>query len=390
MSIATAATEPPLRLPSRLRGWIPSWLRISQEQVIGAALLGVVAITPAVIQKALAPFSIHWPELIQICVNSEIWSFSLLLCIVLADECVDRGARASISYGIAIVLAAVVGMLIGLAHSHFVWDAILNPPAVLKAKTEINPWVVYTHHVYIVIETVLIGSLATYLYVDRREARKMAQRLHEAGLRRADQAKAMLESQLQAMQARVEPQFLFNTLAQVGQLYEFDPSLGERMLDDLISYLRAAMPKMRDTSSTLAQEIELARAYLEIVKLRASGQLTFVIESSDAIGDARFPPMMLLPLIEHAIGDGFARAHGGAVLRIRSEMQDGRLRVVVCDARAATFAADAVRDRTVSIRERLAALYGHTARFELRHFETGMVEAIVEIPYERLDSTTEP
>jgi hypothetical protein len=388
MSTASAATMPPLRLPTRLRGWIAPWRRISQEQAIGAALLGIVAITPVVIQIANAPFSIPWLELIRICVNSEIWSFSLLLCVVLADERVDRGARALSAYGIAIVLAAVVGMLIGIAQSHFVWDAIVNPPAILKIKTEINPWVVYTHHVYIVIETVLIGSLATYLYVDRREARKMAQRLHEAGLRRADQAKSMLESQLQAMQARVEPQFLFNTLAQVKQLYDLDPLLGERMLDDLIAYLRAAMPKMRDTSSTLAQEIELARAYLEIVKLRTGSHLTFLIESSDAIGDARFPPMLLLPLIEHAIGQRFASGQGDEALRIRSEMRDGRLRVAVCDGRTGC-AADAVRDRTVSIRERLTALYGDTARFELRHIDTGITEAIVEIPYERIEATAE-
>ena len=80
------------------------------------------------------------------------------------------------------------------------------------------------------------------------------------------------------MQARVEPQFLFNTLAQVERLYEPMPTLAGRMLDDLIAYLRAAMPAMRGTSSTVAQEIELARAYLDIVRMRLGDRLRVSID----------------------------------------------------------------------------------------------------------------
>ena len=108
----------------------------------------------------------------------------------------------------------------------------------------------------------ILGGAATFVYTDRRRALAARARMHAAELERARAAKRTLESRLQAMQARVEPQFLFNTLAQVRDLYRADAALGERMLDELIAYLRAAMPKMRDTSSTVGQEIELVRAYL--------------------------------------------------------------------------------------------------------------------------------
>jgi len=350
--------------------------------VIGAALLGVAAIAPTVIQLAIGHFGFQWLELVRICINIETWSFSLLLCVVLADEQVDRNANPFVAYGSAVVLAAVLGTLMGLAQSHFVWDAILNPPALLKAKTEINPWVVYTHHFYIVIETVLIGSLATYLYVDRREARKMAQRLHEAGLRRGDQAKSMLESQLQAMQARVEPQFLFNTLAQVGGLYEQDPKLAERMLGDLIAYLHAAMPHMRDTSSTLAQEIDLARAYLDIVKVRLGDRLAFDIELPEGAADTRMPPMMLLPLIDHAVVHGLAnKPQKSASMHIACAIADGRLRLTIADS-GAGFLPDAGGDGITTIRERLAALYGSDASLVLRRCGAASTEAVMKIPCE--------
>ena len=74
-----------------------------------------------------------------------------------------------------------------------------------------------------------------FFHADRRAARKTAQVLHDAELHRIRRSRLALESRLQAMQARVEPQFLFNTLAQVERLYEVDPALGARMLDDLIA-----------------------------------------------------------------------------------------------------------------------------------------------------------
>ena len=142
--------------------------------------------------------------------------------------------------------------------------------------------------------------------------------MHAAELERARTAKRTLESRLQAMQARVEPTFLFNTLSQVRDLYRADVAHGERMLDELIAYLRAAMPKMRDTSSTIGQELELVRAYLVIVRLRLGERLAFEIETPKEIGDARMPPMMLLPLVDHAIAHGLAESQATGSLYIRS------------------------------------------------------------------------
>jgi LytS/YehU family sensor histidine kinase len=183
------------------------------------------------------------------------------------------------------------------------------------------------------------------------------------------------------MQARVEPQFLFNTLARIKQLYDVDAMLGDRMLDDLIVYLRAAMPRMRDTSSTLAQEIALARAYLNIVKIRLADRLSFAIDVPDDIGDARFPPMMLLPLIDHAIVHGLSGERLEGTLRIASEMVSGRLRVAILDSTAG-FAPETGGDGITSIRERLVALYGDGASLVLRQRDHGATEAALEIPYE--------
>jgi LytS/YehU family sensor histidine kinase len=183
------------------------------------------------------------------------------------------------------------------------------------------------------------------------------------------------------MQARVEPQFLFNTLSQVERLYELDRSIGQRMLDDLIVYLRAAMPLMRSTSSTVAQELELARAYLNIVKVRLGNRLTFEINAPEGISDARLPPMMLLPLIDHAIAVGLETTRAEGRIRIAVQPAGTNLRLVVVDS-GAGFIPEAVGDGISAIRDRLAMLYGERAELVLRQRAEGSTEAVMHIPLE--------
>jgi histidine kinase len=365
-----------------------SWRRISGEQIVGAALLGLAAIATPVIQMATGPFGIRWTELARIAINGEIWSFTLLGCIVVADDRVDRGVARVRAYGTAVVAAALIGMLLGAAHTHLIWDAFRNPSEVIIAKSQVNPWVLYTQQLYLVIEAILIGSLATYLYADRRETQKMAQRLHDASLRRAAQAKAMLESELQAMQARVEPRFLFNTLAKVQELYERDATPADRMLDDLIVYLRAAMPKLRDTSSTVGEELRLARAYLDILNQRFDDRLKILIDVPEDLADMRFPPMLLLPLIDHVVGHA-QKQHMSLAVAVEQEGPVVRLRV---RHNGVVFAPECARDGIVDIRERLYALYENRGRLVLCTREDHGTEAVLEIPIEprRLHQGGEP
>ncbi len=185
------------------------------------------------------------------------------------------------------------------------------------------------------------------------------------------------------MQARVEPQFLFNTLAQVHDLYRADRALGERMLDELIAYLRAAMPKMRDTSSTVGQEIELVRAYLGIVQLRLGARLTFEIEPADPrTADTRMPPMMLLPLVDHAIAHGLAEAHAAGSIRIRSSIVEQTIRLEIADS-GIGFLPEPGGTGIDDIRERLAELYGRDASLLLQKRDGGATEAVLELPVEQ-------
>jgi hypothetical protein len=304
----------------------------------------------------------------------------MLPAFAVADRVTGKNPDRRSSYALAVVAGAAIGVPVAVSVATF----LLHPLLYDTVGGGFKPG----YALYFFLDLLLLAWAAVWVINDRRRAGRARTLMHRAELDRIDAAKRTVESELQAMQARVEPQFLFNTLAQVKRLYEDDPSRAERMLDDLIAYLRAAMPKMRDTSSTLAQETELARAYLDIVKVRLGDRLNYEIEAREATDEARMPPMMLLPLIEHAITPPPGGAETAQSLRIEISANVGRLRIAVFDDSGA-FEPDRTQGVLEELRERLAALYGPEASLVLRRNADGMTEAILDLPFESAERTQE-
>ena len=157
------------------------------------------------------------------------------------------------------------------------------------------------------------------------------------------------------------------------------------MLDELIAYLRAAMPLMRDTSSTLAQELELVRAYVAIVKVRLDERLDCEIHAPALGSEIRMPPMMLLPLVDHAIAHGIERSRASGRLRVDIETSGMHVRLSIVDS-GAGFLPDGGDAQVAEIRSRLSALYGDRATLTLRRREPATSEAVLDIPLERVEA----
>jgi hypothetical protein len=263
------------------------------------------------------------------------------------------------------------------------------PPVVLPAerKAEIRKNV--THDLYRIVAgagllvlfiPLFVVAIVSKFSIDRsRAAMRMAElKRKEAEYHRMSQQ--VTEAKLSALQAQVEPHFLYNTLASVQALTEVDPPQANAMTGHLIQYLRNALPKMRESVSTVGQEIELVRAYLNILQMRMGKRLAFTIDVPPELNEAPFPPLMLPSLVENAIKHGLEPQREGGEVHIRAEEVDGRIRMIVADTGRGFSETPGAGVGLTNIRERLAALYGDEGRLTLEANEPHGVVATLEVP----------
>jgi sensor histidine kinase YesM len=182
---------------------------------------------------------------------------------------------------------------------------------------------------------------------------------------------------------------LFNTLAAVDYLIETDPKRASEMQKLLISYLRAALPQMRQESSTLGRELALIRPYLEILKFRIEDRLSYAIEVPAGLESTVFPPMVLQTLVENAIKHGIEPKPEGGRVTVSAQVADGKLCVEVVDTgiglnQGHIFAANTQGTGLGldNIRNRLALLYPGASSLDLRVGDAGGTVVRLSIPYQ--------
>jgi two-component system sensor histidine kinase AlgZ len=181
------------------------------------------------------------------------------------------------------------------------------------------------------------------------------------------QVEAETRSRLWALQARIHPHFLFNTLNTIAGLIRTQPDRAEQVVLDLADLLRAALAGQEP--STLAGELELTRRYLAIEKLRMGERLRVDWQLDDGLPlDAPLPALLLQPLVENAIHHGLRALPEGGELMIRVEHQPRALRFAITNPRPpAGGERDGQGQRLAqdNIRQRLLLVYGPASRLEI-------------------------
>jgi LytS/YehU family sensor histidine kinase len=233
----------------------------------------------------------------------------------------------------------------------------------------------------------LIGGFGFALLHFAHEDEEARRQLAEEEVARQALAAQMTQARLSALQAQIEPHFLFNTLANVKRLYETAPARGREMLSSLIDYLRAALPTMRQSGSTLRRELELARSYLTILQMRMGERLRFSIEAPPALLDTEVPPLVLGTLIENALKHGLAPLPQGGSIEIRAVQQADRLRLEVRDSGRGFTGEGGSGVGLANTRSRLMALYGDGATLALAANQPRGVVATVMLPLRRAPAT---
>ena len=193
-----------------------------------------------------------------------------------------------------------------------------------------------------------------------------------------------LDARLRSLQARVEPHFLFNTLANVRELVLSGSPKAATLLDSLIAYLRAAVPRLNEPVATLGQELQLARAYLELMHTRMPDRLQFDLQVDAAALELACPPGTVLTLVENAVRHGIDPSEEGGRIDVRVEVLGELCRVQVRDSGLGLSSGNAgLGSGLATLRERLELAFGGQARLRLAAGQPRGAVAEVEFPAQR-------
>ncbi len=230
----------------------------------------------------------------------------------------------------------------------------------------------------------LAGGMALFGWRRERDGLMALQAARELGEAQAQRREA--ELRLSVLAAQVEPHFLFNTLAGVRSAIHSDPARASEMIDRLVDYLRASIPRLRSDGSaqaTVAAQFELVRAYLALMSARMP-RLQFSLDLPAELRQARCPPLMLISLAENAVKHGVELKIGPCQVELRAERNaEGDLSLSVLDDGVGFGASQAGTGLGLTnIRERLAQLYPGRASLTLKSRLEGGVAATITLPLE--------
>ena len=217
----------------------------------------------------------------------------------------------------------------------------------------------------------------------RAVTRRVAERRRgeQEATRQTATEKELSVARLSLLHAQVEPHFLYNTLASAQYLTRSDPARADEMLGNLITYLRHSLPRTEDTPSTLGEELERARAYLDILRIRMGPRLALQIDVPEALANLPLPTMMLQTLVENAIKHGLEPKPGGGTIWILARCEDAAVAITVADdGQGFSDQGGGTGIGLRNLRERLQLAYGPAASFAIvANFPTG-VAATLRVP----------
>jgi two-component system sensor histidine kinase AlgZ len=197
-------------------------------------------------------------------------------------------------------------------------------------------------------------------------------------LRAKGRTPADTAARLAELQARIRPHFLFNTLNSAIALVRDDPARAEAILEDLSDLFRHALMEAGD-SVTLAEEVTLARRYLDIEQVRFGERLRVEWSIDPAAGAARVPPLLLQPLVENAVTHGVEPSDQGAQVKVSTQRRGGTVVIKVTNTVPAGQGRPGHGVAQGNVRDRLRLLHDVECEFQAG-LKEGVYQVRMEVP----------
>ncbi|QJD93169.1 sensor histidine kinase [Duganella dendranthematis] len=351
--------EHPLELIPFFRRWQPSLVRDWLYTVIWSTLLGVVltAFVRLLTNDDATLYERLWSMLLMSNLVGAIFHGVALMANRLLDGWPRRAPRVPrVLFNMALMAFSV---LLGVLIGNMIWNGS-NPLHLLGNRA-------------VVLQCLVIGAfVALLMYMVRSAAERRSARAMEAVRQQefvAASARMLAEARLRALQAQIEPHFLYNTLANVVSLIGPRPAQAQHMLERFIDYLRASLAASRSDEATLASEAALIAAYLDVLVVRMGDRLRYRIDVPDELRQFRIAPMLLQPVVENAIAHGLEPKVEGGEIVVSARVEGEQVSIRISDTGAGLNESAPRKPGggvgLSNLRERLGSLYGGAAKVEL-------------------------
>ncbi len=245
--------------------------------------------------------------------------------------------------------------------------------------------------VSVVVTSILVsGVMGVIFYVAERRAVAEMQ-LQRERARVATMEREAILANLKALQAQIEPHFLFNTLANVVGLIHPKPDTAKLMLEKFIAYLRATLASTREQETTLGNEFQLMADFLAILQIRMGDRLRVELELPADLASQRLPSMLLQPLVENAIKHGLEPKVAGGSVILRARRENDSLHIVVTDTGLGFNGATSPGLGLRNVRERIDKLFDGKASLTIEENQPCGTRVILIIPhdYQPVNSSTD-
>lgn len=363
----------PLELIPLFRHWPPSLARNLLYTAIWSSVVGLVL---TVLQKLFGRADVSFARLLlTTLIVSNLIGLQIHGALSLLERTVSRANiwRFRSAQVLAIAAASVIGIPFGNALV-----AGRNPLRFFQYGPTLSVLLVFALITAVCMVMVLIAG--------ERRLRRAAETARQQE-QIAAAGRLLAEARLRALQAQIEPHFLYNTLANVLSLIDSQPAKARRMLERFIDYLRASLSASRAEHATLGAELDLAGAYLDVLGVRLEERLRWRVELAPGLGALPMPPMLLQPLVENAIMHGIEPKLDGGEIVIGARRDGDLLCIEVRDTGMglrtdveSTSARPGGGVGLSNLRERLRQLHGSGARLELIENPAGGVTARLLLP----------
>lgn len=280
--------------------------------------------------------------------------------------------------GIKIVFVLLIGATCGVALG-------FSLAALLFEQVALHVDMFEERHIYHLLFNLFLalffGSIILYFFISRERHFEASHALKESQIKNLDHKKQIAETQLQLLQAQIEPHFLFNSLSNVISLIENEPEHAKQMLESLTRYLRASLSRSHDKNGNLKDELDLIENYLKIIQIRMGDRLHYQINVDPDLLGHIFPLMLLQPLVENAIQHGLEPLAEGGCVTIDINKNANSLKIQIIDNGVGLKGEQLKGYGLLNVRERLKTQFGDKGRLTLGDNSPQGVIVSIEMPY---------